>query len=136
MIPTIVKQTIQYWLKTAEHDFATMQALQKTKRYSDALFFGHIVLEKLLKANVVKKTKAHAPYIHDLVRLAKLAELQLPVADMTLLNEVNDFNIRARYPEDKLEFYQRCTKAFATPYINKITKLYHHLCRTLKQKKS
>ncbi len=133
---TIIQQTIRYWLKTAEHDFVTMQALEKTKRYSDALFFGHIVLEKLLKAHVVKATHNHAPYIHDLVRLAALTELQLSTMDTTLLNEVSDFNIRARYPEDKLEFYQRCTKAFATPYIDQITILYHKLCQTLKQKKS
>ncbi len=123
-------------MKTAEHDFATMQALEKTKRYSDALFFGHIVLEKLLKAHVTKNTHEHAPYIHDLVRLAKMTELQLPAIAISLLNEVNDFNIRARYPEDKLEFYQRCTKAFATPYINHISILYRKLCRALKQKKS
>lgn len=131
----VIRQTIRYWIKTAEHDFETMQALMRARRYSDALFFGHIVIEKTLKALVVHQTKQHAPYIHDLVRLAGLAELPLSDDERRLLDAVNDFNIRARYPEDKLEFYRKCTKAFTQPYITKITTLYRKLCRTLKQKK-
>jgi HEPN domain-containing protein len=41
-----VKKIVDYWRKTAEHDYKTMLCLFKGKRYSDALFFGHIILEK------------------------------------------------------------------------------------------
>jgi len=33
-----------YWNKTAQHDYKTMMGLFDIKRYSDCLFFGHIVL--------------------------------------------------------------------------------------------
>lgn len=54
-----------------------MIGLFKIKRYSDSLFFGHIVLEKILKALVVQKTKNQAPYSHDLIRLQETVKLEL-----------------------------------------------------------
>ena len=48
-----VKKIVEYWRKTAEYDYKTMVFLFKGKEYSNSLFFGHIVLEKILKALVV-----------------------------------------------------------------------------------
>ena len=45
-----IQGLVNYWLKTAEHDYDTMIGLFKIRRYSDCLFFGHIILEKVLKA--------------------------------------------------------------------------------------
>ena len=56
-----IKNAVEYWRKTAEHDYGTMQALYRGKQYSNSLFFGHIVLEKLLKGLVVKETGEQAP---------------------------------------------------------------------------
>lgn len=130
------RQSIEYWEKTATRDYETMRALFRMKRYPECLFFGHIVLEKILKAYIVQHTKQQAPYIHDLVRLQSIAGLNLPKEILIFLNEINDFNIRARYPEYKLEFYKRCTKSYAEKYKSAITILYQKLCRGLKQKKS
>lgn len=112
-----------------------MQALFKSKRYDASLFFGHLVLEKILKALVAKYTGEYAPRTHHLPRLAEIAGLNLDKADVTLLREANDFNIDARYPEQKLEFYKRCTKEYASMYIESIDLLYKKLCQKLKQKK-
>lgn len=60
-------------METARHDFETMLGLFRIKRYSDSLFYGHIVLEKILKAFVVKETKKDAPRTHNLLVLAGLA---------------------------------------------------------------
>ena len=130
-----VKKIVKYWQKTAEHDFETMLYLFKGKKYSESLFFGHIVLEKILKGLVVKKTKEQAPYIHDLIRLVELSECNLSKDEMDLLDVVNKFNIKARYPEYKLQFYKQCDKEYTKNYFNKIVKLYQKLCQILKQKK-
>ena len=53
-----------------------MQHLFQSKDYHWALFIGHLVLERLLKAIIVKKTNEHAPHSHDLRRLAKLSGLE------------------------------------------------------------
>ena len=81
-----IKSVIDYWTKTAAHDYDTMRVLFKTKRYSDSLFFGHIVLEKILKGLAVSYTKQQAPYIHDLVRLKELSGFALSEEDISLLN--------------------------------------------------
>ncbi|OGF21124.1 hypothetical protein A2Y83_02690 [Candidatus Falkowbacteria bacterium RBG_13_39_14] len=72
MNPGEIKKIVKYWRETAEHDYATMLGLFRIKRYSESFFFGHIILEKILKALVVQKTKEHAPYIHNLSRLAEI----------------------------------------------------------------
>ena len=127
-----IKQVIKYWGKTAEHDYKTMVFLFKGKRYSDSLFFGHIVLEKILKALVIQKTNQQAPYIHDLVRLQEIAGLELTKEEKSFLNKINDFNIRARYPEYKLRFYKLCTQKYTKNYFDKIIKMYTKLCQILK----
>ena len=126
------KEVATYWKKTAEHDFDTMLGLKKLKRYSDCLFFGHIILEKILKALAVEKTKKQAPRIHDLVRLHDLAKLNLSEEDVIFLKEVNNFNIATRYPDFKLQFYQVCTKDFTEGYYKRIVVLYKILCQKLK----
>ncbi len=130
-----VKIVVGYWQTTAEHDYKTMVCLFKGKRYSDSLFFGHIVLEKILKGLAVAEIKNEAPYIHNLTKLAELAKCDLSKDEMDLLDVVNKFNIRSRYLEYKLQFYKQCDKKYAQNYLDKITKLYQKLCQKLKQKK-
>lgn len=126
-------KVIAYWLETANHDYDTMKVLYDNARYSDALFFGHVVLEKVLKSLVVKKTNKHAPHTHDLTRLQSLSKVSLTEDELDLLDKVNDFNIRARYPERKLEFYRLCTKEFTGRYITRIDTLYTKLCQEAKR---
>ena len=130
-----VDKAVDYWLTIARHDHKTMVDLFRSKRYSDSLFFGHIVLEKVFKGLVVKKTKEDAPYTNNLVRLNELAELDLLKEEIDLLFEVNEFNIRSRYPEDKLKFYKMCTREYSGEYLNKIDNLYKKLCQKLKAEK-
>ena len=124
-----IKNAIEYWKKTAERDYDTMLGLFKIKRYPESLFFGHIVLEKILKGLVVEKIKEQAPYIHDLLRLAKLAEIIPNKEDFELLKTVNVFNLRARYPEQKSKLYKICTEKYTKDKLEKITKLYKSLCQ-------
>ena len=126
-----IKKAVDCWLKTANHDYDTMKALFETKRYSDSLFFGHIILEKVLKGLVVMYTKESAPYVHNLVKLHDIAKLNLSKQEIDLLYEVNEFNIRSRYPEEKLKFYKMCTKQYTKDYLIKIDKLYQKLCQML-----
>jgi HEPN domain-containing protein len=130
-----IKKSAEYWRLTAAHDYETMRGLFKIKRYSDCLFYGHIVLEKILKALVVGRTREQPPRIHDLIRLEELTEIGLNKDDLKLLNTVNGFNIRARYPGRRLSFYKICTREYALIYLEKIENLYERLCQELKLKK-
>ncbi len=124
-----VKNTIKYWETTAKRDYDTMLGLFKIERYPESLFFGHIVLEKALKRLVVKETREQALYTHDLVRLSKLTKICLSKNELELLKIINTFNIRARYPEQKLKLYKICTEKYTKDKLEKMTKLYKLLCQ-------
>ncbi|TAN12759.1 MAG: HEPN domain-containing protein [Chitinophagaceae bacterium] len=97
-----------------------MQNLLKSKDYSWSLFLGHLVIEKLLKAHYVKKFQTHAVFTHDLLRLAKKTELDLPANYLDWLDEITTFNLNTRYPDYKQNFYKLCTKKFTFTQIERI----------------
>lgn len=134
MTPQQIKHAVTYWQEVAAHDYKTMEVLFESKRNSDSLFYAHIVLEKILKALVVKYTRKHAEYTHNLMKLAEDARLVLTKEEQDLLDIVNDFNIRTRYPDAKLQFYKKCTRSYTVAYLKQIKELYKRLCRKLKEK--
>ncbi|MDW7710792.1 MAG: HEPN domain-containing protein [Deferrisomatales bacterium] len=96
----------------------------RTKKFPYALFFGHLALEKLLKALVVRRTGQHAPYTHSLILLARRAELDMPEALLDQLAEVMEFHTEARYPDVVKDFYKKCTSEFARAKFREIKKVY------------
>lgn len=128
-----IRDLVKYWLETAKYDYETMISLFKSKRYSDSLFYGHLILEKILKALVVQETKNHAKPIHNLVVLVKDAKIDFSKSDMEFLTEVNKFNIRARYPDYKLSFYKICDLNYTKSRLEKIKLIYKKLCKEIKQ---
>lgn len=92
-----VKQ-IEYWKRGAEEDFVVAGELVEKGRYRHGLFFMHLALEKLLKAQVCKQTGALAPKIHNLIRLAELAQLRIPEEMRNSMAKLNEFNLEGRYP--------------------------------------
>lgn len=120
---------VEYWVKSSEEDLKTMQALYKSRRYSFCLFLGHLILEKSLKAMVVQNTGDYAPRLHNLPRLAQLAKLELSPEEKELLKEADTFNMEARYPEEKFDFYKKCTKTYADRFYKPIISLHEKLCQ-------
>ena len=123
----------KYWENMAMHDHKTMLTLFKSKEYSNALFFGHIVLEKILKSLYVKENRIQAPYSHSLSLLNSELDSGLSQEEKNLLVKINDFNIRTRYPDIKLEFYKKCTLDYTLKRIKEIDIIYKKICKKLKQ---
>ena len=119
-----IKKVVAYWKESAELNFETAQFLFKGKKYSDCLFFCHLTIEKTLKGLVVKKTKKHAPFIHQLIDLAKMVDIPLTGDQIDQLSKITTFNIASRYDNDKLKFYKKCTKEFTAKYLKISHKLY------------
>jgi HEPN domain-containing protein len=118
-----MKIIVEYWLKLSDEKWETAKGLMKLKRYSDALFFCHLVLEAELKALVVLEIKENAPFIHHLPKLAELANLSLSEEQFSDLKEITTFNIEGRYADYKLSFYKKATKQFAEEYFEKTKNL-------------
>ena len=122
-----INEHIDYWKKSALHDFETAESLYNSKKYDWCLYLGHLVLEKTLKALYVKSKGQHPPKTHMLHILAIEAEIEIDNDTLDLLKKINEFNIETRYPDYKFNFYKLCTKEFSELYFNKIEDLYKWL---------
>jgi HEPN domain-containing protein len=119
-----IDEKIKYWVTVSENDIPVMEHLFDSGDYSYSLFIGHLVLEKILKAHFVKNREESPPRTHDLFKLANLTSIEFSEEQLKFLINVNAFNIEARYPEEKLNFYNLCTKEFAFDNICKIKELF------------
>lgn len=91
------KETQSYWIDSSDKDFRTMNNLFKSKDYSWALFVGHLVIEKLLKACYVSKRQEHAPMIHNLLKSCEGAGIEASQHQKEGLDIITSFNLSSRY---------------------------------------
>ncbi|MGR3176204.1 MAG: HEPN domain-containing protein [Candidatus Scalindua sp.] len=126
-------EIINYWLSSSNKDLRAMGSLFKNGHYVWALFLGHLILEKLLKAIYAKEVDTNIPYTHDLTKIAEMAKLPLTEVQKDLLDEVTTFNIKTRYPDYKGRFYKKATKRFTENYILKIKEFRRWLIKKIKE---
>lgn len=119
-----IKQIIEYWKSHAEYDMETAEAMLKSKRYPYCLFMAHQAIERLLKAQIVKNIKTHAPYGHNLIRFAELSQLPFLKEQLEQLAEINEFNLKARYDDYQSQFYKKCTEEYTVKYFEIAKTLY------------
>lgn len=102
---------VKYWISIAEYDFETAEAMLKTERFLYVGFMCHQTIEKLLKAVIEKERISDVPpKIHNLLRLANIANIALPDKYMKLISYLNPLNIEARYPSYKNNLTKILTK--------------------------
>ena len=117
------EKLIKYWIDQAMDDNDTMIAMYDSKRYNWALFLGHLMIEKLLKAYYVKINSEYPPLIHNLLRLAEKSNLDINEEKKKELVTITAFNINARYDDYSSSFKQLCTLEFTDEWISKIDNL-------------
>jgi HEPN domain-containing protein len=115
-----IDSVVHHWRESSEQNYGTMQNLIKTKEFSWALFLGHLVIEKLLKALYVKELNKHPVFTHDLLRLANKIDIELPEGYDEWLDEITTFNLNARYDDYQQRFHDLCTIEFFNKWIEKI----------------
>jgi len=116
----IKREKIGYWLKSSRKDWRVASHLFEKGDYPYALFFGHLAVEKLLKAIFVAKFNDVPPYTHRLVFLAEKVGLELSSERLELLEVITDFHLEARYPDEKFSFFKRCTREFTEEHLRRI----------------
>jgi HEPN domain-containing protein len=115
-----VSEIVRYWLATAADDLVAAEHLFEAQDYTHALFFGHLYLEKLLKAQVVRQTRQHAPLSHNLRYLAEKGKLDLTQSQGSFLVRVTEYSIKTRYPDMDLQFRRQCTREFCQAELKQI----------------
>lgn len=128
------EKTVQYWREGADYDLGVAKALYEKGKYPYALFIGHLALEKLLKACVVRLTAEHAPFTHSLPLLARRLGISIPKTMLNKLARFMEFHIEARYPDDQRKFYKKCTKAFAQKKLREMKEVYSWFNNKLEKK--
>ena len=118
------QEHINYWITTAAKDEEVMTYLSDGKKYVQALFFGHLFLEKILKALWVKNNDSNIPpKTHNLLKLLTEAKIILTEDFELFLLKLNQYQIEGRYPEDTEKLYSFTNKELAEDYIKKITEI-------------
>jgi HEPN domain-containing protein len=114
----------------------TANILLNSKRHDWCLFISHLVVEKAIKAAyVLNNNNKIPPKTHNLLKLANNSNLNLSDDQKLLLKEISSFNIEARYPQYKQEFYKVCTKEFTVYYFDKIKEIFKWIKSHIESKK-
>ena len=113
------------WLKSAQEDLETAQELFGLKRFSACLFFCHLAVEKVLKALCIKTNDTSPPPIHNLVKLAADAKIEVDTVQEGDLKEITTFNVEARYDIHKLRLYKKATESFTQKYLQITQELFN-----------
>ncbi len=121
------ERVVAYWLTEAEEAFQVAQHLVEKGDNSYALFFGHLAVEKMLKALYAQRHHKHAPLIHNLLRLARLSGLEPDGAQTEALLTITAFNIEARYPDLKRAFRAKCTDEFTAQQMTSVQEMLEWL---------
>lgn len=126
-----VEKTINYWLEGADYDIDVAEAMYEKGKYPYALFMGHLAIEKLLKALVVKNTGEHAPFSHSLPFLLEKTGLKVSQKVSKNLARFMEFHFEARYPDEQKKFYKKCTETFAGRRMEEVKGVYSWLKKRL-----
>ncbi len=114
-----VENQIAYWKSGALNDLESAKILIERNRLLHGLFFCHLVVEKIIKAHVVKQTRELAPRSHNLIYLSEKAQLIFAEDDEILLGILMKYQLQGRYPD-------------YNPAIPDKTKVNNYLLRTEK----
>lgn len=121
----------EFWAEEARESLRVAWHLYEKEDYSYALFFGHLAIEKLLKAIYVLRKNEQAPYIHNLLRLAEHASIPMTEDRKDWFIRVTGFNLESRYPDDRRSFRKRCTPEFTEKELRQINEVFEWLASML-----
>ncbi|HLC63072.1 MAG TPA: HEPN domain-containing protein [Candidatus Nanoarchaeia archaeon] len=111
-------EEIKRWLNQAERDLTTANNSFKSKDYYAAAYWAQQVAEKALKALLIKNT-GQFPKIHELTRLAKLANAPSNIID--LCAKINPSYTDSRYP-DSFKPYSKKESRETLEYTKEVLK--------------
>ena len=120
-----------FWRDEAEDALRVADHLMENADHSYALFFGHLAVEKVLKAVFVARKREHPPPIHNLVRLARGAGIEIEERRLEALVAITAFNLEARYPDLKRSFRLRCTPEYTQQQMVAVKEVFGWLTSLL-----
>lgn len=117
------KEVVDHWFLSAKENSIAAKDMFSVYHYDWALFLWHLVIEKTLKGILVKKDIVPPP-IHDLEKLAILAQVRISDKQTNELKEITTYNLEARYDDYKRKFYKKATKVYTTRWVKICEEIY------------
>jgi HEPN domain-containing protein len=93
-----ISEQVEYWRNSSSEDWEVGEQLVTAGKTKHGLFFVHLAVEKILKAHYCKSKQKVPPKIHNLLRIAELAGLDLDDGKKDALSTMNRFCLEGRYP--------------------------------------
>ena len=126
------QQHIDYWINTAEDDWDSVELLFNGRKYLQALFWAHLVLEKLAKALWVKNHEENIPpKVHNIVWLLEDSGVEISLEDTMFLEVFNRFQLSTRYPDYLRRIDNLCTEEFTVNQLDKVKEIKQCLLKKL-----
>lgn len=129
-----IQKLLKHWLQGSKKDMSACLTLAADGLFAHALFFLHLSLEKKLKALCVVRTKAQAPYGHNLVYLSGKAGLDLDEQSIGELEVITTFNMSSRYPDERQDFAKKANKRFFLKWLDIAQRHHKDLDKMFKNK--
>ncbi len=111
------------WAEQAQYDLDTAQAMLDSGRLLYVLFCCQQAVEKMLKGVIAKRTNEFPPRLHNLMRLADRAGLELDTDQTLLMRELSGYYIQARYPEEIEAFSREVSGETAREVLSKTERI-------------
>lgn len=86
------------WAEQAHYDFETAKAMLAAGRYLYVLFCFQQGVEKALKGLIAHRTNRNPPRLHNLMRLAEHAGLEIEDDTAAHLRTLTNAYVQSRYP--------------------------------------
>ncbi len=100
-----------------------VKALEKAGYYGQALFWGHLVLEKYYKALWVFKNKRNSyPFTHNLLHLLRDCDVEHTKEQIVFLAQMNQFQTTGRYIDTLKKLEHTVSKETCSTLIYEIQK--------------
>ncbi|MBN1664320.1 MAG: HEPN domain-containing protein [Deltaproteobacteria bacterium] len=103
------------WMKQAEYDLKTAEAMFAAKRYIYVVFMCHLAIEKAIKGIYARATQTLPPKTHNLLALIEKSSLDVPEDLYDFIYRLNGVSVPTRYPEDigklKKDYNKKNTQA-------------------------
>ncbi|HEQ60679.1 MAG TPA: HEPN domain-containing protein, partial [Firmicutes bacterium] len=86
-------QAAAKWMEQARYDLDTARAMLASERYLYVLFCCQQAVEKAMKAIILLRTGQFPPRLHNLLRLAEVADLSMEGERQDFLGELSAYYI-------------------------------------------
>ena len=114
------RNDVQDWLDRSDYDLKTAEAMLQTGRYLYVFFCCQQAVEKRYKARILSRTGQMPPRIHDLVRLAEIAQVELSPDQERLSRDLNRLYIQSRYPLELGELGKEAVRELAEQVLRDV----------------